>query len=87
MLKLEKGSDVALEDLARWLVEFQRVVDHVSGGGGPPYITLIVHLRVCWTNTLHGVAGRVGEHMRLDQEAQAYRTMEASGDDEACFNP
>ena len=47
MLEFEKGSEVALEDLERWLVEFHRVVDHVSGGHGLPFKTLIVHLRAC----------------------------------------
>ena len=66
MLEFEKGSEVALEDLERWLVEFHRVVDHVSGGHGLPFKTLIVHLRACWTNTLPGDAGRAGENIRLD---------------------
>ena len=86
MLEFEKGSEVALEDLERWLVEFHRVVDHVSGGHGLPFKTLIVHLRACWTNTLPGDAGRAGENIRLDQETAAYRSMEAATNYEGCFN-
>ena len=50
-----------LKDLHGWLVECERVVDHVSDGGGLPYKTLIVQWRVCWTYTLPRDAGRVGE--------------------------
>ena len=84
MLDFEKGSDSALEDLDRWLTDFGRVADHVSGGRGLPAKDKIVHLRACWPATLPGEPGQAGENLRMAQETAEYKRMEAGGDCEGC---
>ena len=70
MLPFEKGSEAALEDLQRWITEFNRVVDHVSGGRGLPAKDRIVHLHAAWTPDLPGDAGLAGENIRLDRDSR-----------------
>ena len=86
MLDCEKGSEVALEDLPRWLTEFNRVVDHVSGGRGLPAKDRIVRLHAAWTPDLPGDAGRAGEDIRLDRDTAEYKRLEAAADFERCWS-
>ena len=85
MLDFERGTDKALEDLPRWLADFKRVADHVSGGRGLPAKDLVVHLRSCWPANAPGEPGQAGENMRLDQDTREYKLMEEAGDYQGCW--
>ena len=80
MLDFERGTDKSLEYLPRWLADFKRVADHVSGGRGLPAKDLVVHLRSCWPANAPGEPGQAGESMRLDQDTKEYKQMEEAGD-------
>ena len=85
MLDFAKGSDKASEDLPRWLADFKRVADHVSGGKGLPTKDLVIHLRACWPPNAPGEPGHAGESMRLDQDIKVFKQMEDVGDFAGCW--
>ena len=78
-MNFTKGDEEALLDLDAWLLEFDRVMLHVSGGSMIPQ-DKITHLLSCWPKETD-----VGENMRLDQRTEEYLEAERRGDLESCW--
>ena len=81
VVEFTKGSPEALCDLDAWLLEFDRVVLHISGGEGLIAQDRITHLLSCWSGDTD-----IGENMRLDQREDAYRTLEKAGKYQECLD-
>ena len=79
-LEFPVGTEAALEDLDWWLQEFDRVVDHVSGGRGMMAQDRIGHLLACWPEETN-----VGKNMRMDQRQLDYLEAEQRVDYEYCW--
>ncbi|MDP6129542.1 MAG: hypothetical protein QGH77_08050, partial [Planctomycetota bacterium] len=75
-----KGSAEALEDLDKWLQEFDRINRHACGSEVSLPADRIHHLLSCWE-----VGTVVGDMLRMDQVSPEYQALEADGALEECW--